>query len=118
MRMRNASCLSTFYQRFSGDLPHKLFLALYNIAVSSPPPPLGYMVVNLAHPDFKYRINSFNFYYDAHDRMIKDILQAGDNGTVAALKLCALNGKVQSYIQNQQTTALAERGRRQLDSFN
>ena len=56
--------------------------------------------------------------YDAHDRMIKDIFEVGDKGTVAVIKLRALNDKVQSYIQNQQTTALAERGQRQLDSFN
>ena len=117
MRMRDASCLANFYHRFCGDLPHKLFLALYNIAVS-PPPPLGYMIVDLAHPDFKYRMNSFNLYYDTHDRMIKGILEVIDNDTTppdaAAIKLRTMNDKLQSYIQKvsyQQLSATAVAGR-------
>ncbi len=90
-RMRDTSCLNDFYKKFCQDIQHWRFIDLYEFAVGER---LGFLIIDFISQLYKYRINSFNVYYEVSQNNLKHVV-SDDN---QVLKLEQLNHQLQEHF--------------------
>jgi hypothetical protein len=90
-RMRDTSCLNDFYKKYCQDIQHWRFIDLYEFAVSGR---LGYLIIDFVSQIYKYRVNSFNGYYDSVNNKLMYII-SDDN---QIMNLEQLNQQLQTHF--------------------
>jgi hypothetical protein len=70
-RMRDTSCLNEFYKKYCQDIQHWRFIDLYEFAVMGR---LGFLIIDFVSQIYKYRINSFNVYYDVVHNNLNNVI--------------------------------------------
>jgi hypothetical protein len=71
MRIRDVSSMQEFYKRYCSDIRQARFIDLYEMAVK---PVLGFIIIDLVCPFWKYRINSLNIFYNSEIQKLCYIL--------------------------------------------
>ena len=98
MRIRDFSCMQEFYKRYCRDVQQWRFIELYEMAVK---PVLGYMIIDFVSPQFKYRINALNIYYNSQHRQLRYIIGKADD-TIKE-KNIQLQYRFHSFLANGKT---------------
>ena len=75
-RIRDTSCLQEFYKRYCRDVQQWRFIELYELSVQHA---LGYMIIDFVSPQYKYRINAFNIYYNLRHQQLRYIHGKSDD---------------------------------------
>ena len=70
-QIRDFGSLDNFYRTYFADLKPSEFRAYYNFSVGKYK---GFIIIDFASPFYKYRVNSFNRYYDPVSQTLKEIL--------------------------------------------
>src|SRR5579864_8176016 len=68
--------MQEFYKRYCRDIQQWRFIELYEMSVK---PTLGYIIIDFISPQFKYRINSLNIYYNTNCQQLQYIYGKTDD---------------------------------------
>ena len=101
-KIRDTSCLDSFYKRFCQDVQQWRFIDLYEFAMMNN---FGYLIIDFISNKYKYRVNSLNIYFDTNKFVLKYIYD-GDKSDLEYFnhllktKFLSRNGKFHDYNTN------------------
>jgi hypothetical protein len=87
--------MQEFYKHYCRDIQQWRFIELYETSVE---PSLGYLVIDFVTPQFKYRINSLNIYYNTQHQQLQYIYGKSDDHINE--QNINLKYRIQSFLNN------------------
>lgn len=73
-KIRDNTCLSQFYRTYCVDMEYCQFIQFYKFSVRN----RGFVIIDFIS-EYKYRVNSFNYYFSPADSNIYEVIQDSNN---------------------------------------